>query len=412
MASFTFPFFVASHLVRRTKASQGNSWIMVNFAIVGIALSIAVMLLTIFIGRGFNQEVKNRLSYITGDIKLFPSQTSMEGGSSFFVYTEAMEQKLLAIPSIASVRKVVELQGIVKTDSSYRGVMALGFDSLSLATLYKELKIEGGVSNRKGGMALLSLPVARQLQLKEGDKIPFFSLTDKLSIRVYTLSGVTDIPEVNGGVLTLPIENLRQQAQISRNEVSYLEIFLKEDIDNLEEEADRLSQYFSHNNTFEGQRLSLNTTRELMPALYDWIDMLDSNSYILLFIMAVVAGFTAITGILVLILSRTRMIGLLRGLGASLSSLRILFLYLGGNITLKGILWGNVIAFSLAGIQYFWHIIPLNPATYYISYVPISFVWHDWIVVNLLAFVLILLMLFLPTRVIARIKPAKTLRFS
>ncbi len=140
--------------------------------------------------------------------------------------------------------------------------------------------------------------------------------------------------------------------------------------------------------------------------------MLDGNTLLLLCIMAIVAGFTAITGILVMILGRTRMIGLLKALGTPQTTLRTVFLVLGGNIVLRGLLWGNLIAFTIAFTEWKFRFIALDPTNYYISYVPIRVTAIPWITVNISTFVIVLLMLYLPTRIISHIKPAETIRFS
>lgn len=410
----SFPFFVARRLSGYRRGDSSATDKMVRFAIVGIALCVAVMLLTIFIGKGFNHEVKKRLSYLTGDIKLSPVSSSSEGGASFFYFTPAMREKLLALPQIEDVRPVVQLPGLIKTDSAFQGVVALGFDSETIASLEGSLLSSTKEEHRMAkepSHAILSSPSAKELQLAEGDKFAFYSLGEAHSLRILTLAGTSDMPEVAGGILTLPINYLQRQAGLAEDEVSYVELFIKPHL-SAELVADELVAVLSQSDFSEGQHLALNTSRELMPALFDWVDMLDSNTLLLLSIMAVVAGFTSITGILVLILGRTRMIGVLKALGASARSLRELFLILGGYIALWGLFWGNLIAFFFALLQKWGHIIPLDPATYYISYVPISFSWQGWLVVNLAAWLVILLMIYLPTQIVARIRAVDTLRFS
>ncbi len=414
MSRFLFPFFVARRLSGSKAESFSTTDKMVRFAVVGIALCVAVMLLTIFIGSGFNHEVKKRLSFLTGDIKLSTFSSSTEEQPTFFHLTAEMEKSLLRIPSVEKVRRVVQLAGLIKTDSAFRGVVALGFDSITIAALERTLLHTSPAPETRSfsaPQAILSSPVAEELQLEVKDRFPFYSLGERPSLRVLTLKGKSDIPEVNGGILILPINYLQKQARLAEDEVSYVEIFLKSGL-NPEEEADKLARILSETSFSEGQHLALNTARELMPALFDWVDMLDANTFLLLSIMAIVAGFTAITGILVLMLGRTRMIGVLKALGTSGALLHQLFLLLGGNIALRGLFWGNLIAFVVAMLQKGFKILTLDPSIYYISYVPIDFTWKGWILVNLVALAVILIMLILPTRIVSRIKVADTLRFS
>ena len=190
-----------------------------------------------------------------------------------------------------------------------------------------------------------------------------------------------------------------------------LELFVQPNVDHLAL-SDRLVEQLSKSPNTRGQSLGMYTAESLMPDIFAWIEMLDANISLLLVLMLIVASFTLITGLLILILDRTRMIGLLKALGARYGSIRSLFLYLATFVVGKGLLWGNLIAFALAGVQYFFSPIQLDPATYYLSYVPIEFD-IPWVLgINLLVFVLSMISLLLPTRIITRIRAVDTIRFN
>lgn len=414
MAKLRFSHFIVSRLTKREATKGIATERMLHFTVIGIALCVAVMLLTIFIGNGFRHEVQARLALISGDLKIAPLEQENNATKPTFIFTEAMKQQLLCCSYVKSVRTVLQQPAMLKTDSAFCGVIALGFDNKNLSKLYNTL------SFREKWNSSIPLPtrpivvsstVAHNLNLKVGSKVPLYTLGNKLSVRQATVIGVSDIPEVAGGVVTMPIMDLKNQIATAPNEISYVEVFLDESI-NTEQAADRLVEELSKTNFAQSQRLGVNTSREVMPALYDWIDMLDGNTLLLLCIMAIVAGFTAITGILVMILGRTRMIGLLKALGTPQTTLRTVFLVLGGNIVLRGLLWGNLIAFTIAFTEWKFRFIALDPTNYYISYVPIRVTVIPWITVNISTFVIVLLMLYLPTRIISHIKPAETIRFS
>lgn len=409
----SFPLFFALKLRQKSPQRSLATEKMIRFSVAGIALCVTVMLLTIFIGWGFREEVTKRLNLITGDIKLSPSQ-SLEGERSRLRFTPQMRETLLSQPAIREVRPVVEAPALLKTDSAFRGVVALGYEEEDLQHLYQTLAIEQhqkAPSSRPSTGVVLSLNLAEELHLTIGDKVPLYTLGQPLSLRMVTVEGISDIPEIGSGILTMPMGRLKQMGGFEDNEVSYLEIFLEEG-EKQEIVADNLVESLSNENFLGGQRLGINTARELMPSLYDWIDMLDGNTILLLIIMAVVAGFTAITGILIVILSRTRMIGVLKALGSSDSSIRRIFLYLGVNIVLRGLCWGNILAFLLSEVQRAFKLVSLNPSTYYISYVPIRYSFSMWFLVNIGAIAAIMLMIYFSTRVISRIKPSESLRFS
>lgn len=411
-----FPFFVARSLIARKGQKRSSTERILRFTVAGIALCMAVMLLAVFIGAGFSREVKSRLSLLTGDIMILPYGATANSSEVFFTASPSMIEALLDVKGVVSVRPVVQLPGILKTDSAFAGILAVGMDELSIAALSQRLRLDQapeGVNDTLpvSNPALISVSAARNLSLATGEQIPFYTLGGKIAIRQVTVAGVTDIPEVNGAVMVVPIDLLRKLSGLSLNEVSRLEIFIEENA-NVEEVSDAIVAMLSNSVLTGGNHLGLNTARELMPALFDWIDMLNANTGLLLAIMAIVAGFTITTGLLVMMLGRIRMIGLLRALGASHNSIRELFLYLGGDIVLRGLLLGNVIAFALALPQYFWRIVSLDPSIYYISYVPLHFSFWAWLLVNIGFSLVTLLMIYLPTRIVARIKPTETLRFS
>ena len=258
---------------------------------------------------------------------------------------------------------------------------------------------------------LLPLECAEKLHLTVGDKVPIYFTGARTTVRTFTIAGIVDLPHIEAPIVVAPIGVMRHVAHIDEDKVTRLELFVQPKVDHLAL-SDRLVEQLSKSPNTGGQSLGMYTAESLMPDIFAWIEMLDANISLLLVLMLIVASFTLITGLLILILDRTRMIGLLKALGARYGSIRSLFLYLAAFVVGKGLLWGNLIAFALAGVQYFFSPIQLDPATYYLSYVPIEFD-IPWVLgINLLVFVLSMISLLLPTRIIARIRAVDTLRFN
>ena len=153
------------------------------------------------------------------------------------------------------------------------------------------------------------------------------------------------------------------------------------------------------------------TLQEQNPAVFAWLDLLDMNVVVIIILMLLVAGFNMVSGLIILILEGVQLIGTLKALGADNRFVRRIFLTQAAMLIGKGVLWGNIIGLSLAAVQYFGHLIPLEPATYYVSYVPISFAWTWILALNVLTIGLSLLILLLPSMIITKISPAKVMHF-
>ena len=163
--------------------------------------------------------------------------------------------------------------------------------------------------------------------------------------------------------------------------------------------------------TNEGNTYYVQTIKQLNPQIFGWLDLLDMNVWVILFLMLAVAGFNMISGLLILILERTNMIGILKSLGAENWSIRKIFLYHSAFLIGKGMFWGNVIGLALCAIQYFTHIVPLDPESYYVATVPINFNWLFIVLLNVGTLIASMLMMIGPSYLITKINPARIIRY-
>lgn len=411
-----YPFFLAQRLAARQSAASRATSSLLRFTILGIALSLAVMLLTIFVGKGFRNQVHERIYLLTGHIILNEYGRNYADESASLRITPDLLSELAGIEGIGEIRQVVQSGGIIKTDSDFSAVLVMGVSSRD-AYLHTSGVLRDGYipyfdgSDTLHNPILLPLECAEKLHLTVGDKVPIYFTGARTTVRTFTIAGIVDLPHIEAPIVVAPIGVMRHVAHIDEDKVTRLELFVQPKVDHLAL-SDRLVEQLSKSPNTGGQSLGMYTAESLMPDIFAWIEMLDANISLLLVLMLIVASFTLITGLLILILDRTRMIGLLKALGARYSSIRSLFLYLAAFVVGKGLLWGNLIAFALAGVQYIFSPIQLDPATYYLSYVPIEFD-IPWVLgINLLVFVLSMISLLLPTRIIARIRAVDTLRFN
>lgn len=403
--------FLARKILSDKHAQSSNTLLkMMHFTVAGVALCFAVMLLTIFIGKGFRQEVKQRMTLLTGDLFITPYKADFSNVKSTFTLTPELARIVLSEPHVSYIRPVVLTPVLLQSHTNYCGALAVGMDSLNMARMLLHPNKEALLAMQNKPL-LLNESTAVQLNAPQHSKVLLLPIDEKMKLRQVTLSNNIDIPSVGATLAILPISFVQQVRNLNEQQISRLDIFIHKGAE-AALVADNLVKLIEQNDTSRNEALGINTSREELPAVYDWIDMLDANIYLLLTIMAIVAGCTIITGLLVMILGRTRMVGVLKAIGASNKVIRQFFFILGSKLILRAFIWGNIIAFSLATIQYVWHPVHLDSKTYYISYVPIAFSFADWAMVSVAALVITLAMVYIPTQIVARIRPSRTLRFS
>jgi lipoprotein-releasing system permease protein len=252
------------------------------------------------------------------------------------------------------------------------------------------------------------------LKLKVGDKIPtYFIINGKVRVRALRVCGIysTGFSDYDKMVVIGDIKHVQRLNGWDENQIGGLEILIK-DYDDLDKASNEV--FGAVGNKYDsktGDSYNVRSIKEINPQIFNWLDMLDMNVVIILVLMALVAGFTIISGLLILILEKTKMIGLLKSMGAEDWSIRKIFLYQACFLVGKGMLLGNVIALAICAIQHYFGIIQLDPEVYYVSTVPISISFINWLLINAAAFCTALLMLVGPSYIITKVSPTETMRF-
>ena len=233
---------------------------------------------------------------------------------------------------------------------------------------------------------------------------------DKMRVRAFQLVGIYESAGLELSPALCPLVTLQRLRKWDEHSYSRLLIMVDE-ADEAPEVLDRLVRELEQRPELIGsERYGLNLGQELQPELFSWLAVLDTNVYALLALMLLVGGFSMITGLVILVLDKSRQIGILKALGSKDSTLRLSLLLLSGRIIIKGLFWGNLLALSLCLLQQHYRIIRLNPANYFTDAVPIQLDLLLWLGINLGTLVLILAMILIPTRLVGRIRPAESMR--
>jgi len=380
-------------------------------AVAGIALGLAVMIVAVAIVTGFQQQIRNKVIGFGAHIQIayFDSNNSFE-----FKPVERNQSFIKTLQKTNGIRHIQAFgtkAGIIKTKDQIQGVVLKGVDSDFDWSFFKDKLVAGSTFRVSDTAAndsiIISKSLASLLNLHVGENLRMYFIVDNNTRgRKFVISGIYDtgLAEFDLMYIYGDIGQIRKLNGWSKTQVSGFEVFIK-DFKQLDEMASKV-------NDVTGFDLKTQTIKELYPQMFDWLDLQDMNVIIILALMVLVAAITMISTLLILILERTQMIGTLKALGASDTSVRKIFLYQAAFILGRGLLWGNVIGIILCLAQQQWGIMKLPQESYFVSVVPINLSIIHLAIINVCTLTVCMLMLVLPSYVISRISPIKAIRFN
>ncbi len=409
------PLFIA----RRTASpsEENRPSVMVRFATIAVALSLAVMLLSMAVIMGFKEEVSRRIVGFSADVELSDLRShGVEQAVNFRIDSTLLSQ-IEADPRVAGLSVYAAKGCVLKSPEGMQGMLLKGVGDDFDRRFFEELITSGempsiGAEPRKKEL-LLSENVARKLRLAVGDKVELLFIEADGTARRdrFKIAGLyhSGMEEADARYLLTDIRNV-QRLHNEEGLISGVEIRLHST-----EEAPQMAYEQNLDLLYNGpeglENLVFRSVQERYPAMFDWLRTHDVNAAVILGIMLLVALFNMISALLILVLERTRMIGLLKALGMNNRTLQKIFLYRATFITLKGVMWGNLVALGLCLAQKWGHVVKLNASGYLLSEVPIALDWGWWLGVNLGAVAVILFLLSLPTSIVSRIRPEQTIRY-
>lgn len=405
--------FIARRLLKGSEAHSVSVPI-VRIALVGIALGVCVMLLSIFIITGFKKEITDKVTGFSAHLNITSYARAGAYAGEKISVTDSLTEALKGIEGVASFYNFVTKPAILKSKQEIHGVVLYGVDSSYRADFFRKNMEAGQVpeytGNRASGEILLSGSVAGMLDVRVGDKIQAHFVQEPPRVRVFTVAGIYDtgFKEYDDVFVLCDIRHLQKLNDWQEHEVSGIAVDM-EDIARLPEVYDEMDATLPLECGSDFYRIE--TLYDKAPAIFDWLGLLNMNVWVILILLVTVAGFNMVSGLLILILDKTSLIGILKALGYKNVHLRKLFLYLSAGLIGKGMLWGNVLAFLLGALQYYFHWVHLDPVTYYMDTVPVNFHWWYVLWLNLGVLTVSVAMLIVPTMLISHIRPIKAIRF-
>jgi len=411
-----FEFFIARRLHFGEEKGREVSPPAIRVAKAGIALGLVVMLLSVAIVIGFKKQIRDKVIGFGSHIQItnFDSNRSYE--TAPIAVSDTLLTSLLHFPGIKQVRKFSTKPGIIKTSSDFLGVVLKGVDEDYDWRFFKKYLKEGFLPHYSKGKisneVLVSKQVADVLGFHAGDSFLIYFIGENVRARKLKITGIYDTGFADYDKLFVPadIRQINKLNAWNKDEVSGLELIV-DDFNHVDFVTQQLYYYLANRHDRKGNTYYAKSIKDLNPMIFNWLNVLDINVVVILVLMLAVSGFTMISGLLIIILERANMIGILKTLGQTDSSLRLVFLNVAFFLVGKGMMWGNIIGLSFCFIQSYFHIIALDPSVYYINAVPIGLTFGSWLLINVGTLVICMLMLLAPSYLIAHIEPAKTVRF-
>lgn len=385
---------------------------------IGIAIGLVVMMLSVAIALGFKQEVRDKVIGFGAHIQVANFSRTDVYETRPVVGSDSIRQVIRqASPGVKHIQRFAVKPGMLKTEDNFQGIILKGvaqeYDTTFLANHLVEGRIPHFTDSVASGEVLVSRQVADKMGLHVGDKINTYYIEKNVRARRFTISGIfqTNFTEYDDRFF---ITDLYTASRLNnwkdRDLVSGMELQILPDA-SLEQCADEVASVINRQTDRYGNAYLAQSIEQLYPSIFAWLEVLDTNVVVILVLMLGVAGFTMISGLLILILERTNMIGILKALGAPDITIRRIFLYFSAFLILKGLFWGNLIGISLCLAQKYGGIVHLDPKTYYVEVVPVLIDVPLLLLLNLFTLLVSVLMLVGPSLLISRIKPVKAIRF-
>ena len=430
-----FPLYLARHLYapaadQRLRASQPA----IRIATLGVAIGLAVMIVSVAVVLGFKHTIRDKVIGFGAHITVGEFLAVQTDEPQPIAMGDSMMNFLANVEGVKHVQRYAMTQGILKTDSDFLGVMFKGIaEEYDTTFLHQNLvvgsipRFTDGQSRAKSSLSadsnsttatpqpsiVISKMIADQLRLKCGDRIyAYFISQQGVRPRRFTIAAIyqTNLSQFDRTICFTDLRTTQRLNGWKPDQTSGAELTV-DDFSRVDDVEDFLVRTVNRTTDSYGQTYSSLTVQEANPQIFSWLELLDLNVWIILALMVALAAFTMVSGLLIIILERTAMIGVLKALGARNSTVRHTFLWFAAFIIGRGLLWGNILGIAIVLIQRYTGLIHLDPATYYVSTVPVEINIPLFILINIATMLLSVFALIAPTHLVSHIHPAKAMRY-
>ena len=411
------PLFIAHRIYSSDGQRREVSRPAIRIATLGVAIGLAVMIITVSVVLGFKHTIRDKVVGFGSHIRIENILTEQTASPTPICISDTLKRNIKAIPGVRHIAPYAMTQGILKTDSDFLGVIFKGVGKDYDLSFLKQHLVSGKMpefnDEESSYQLLISQQTADKLVLKAGDRVfSYFIGNDDVRVRKFTVAGIYQT-NMNQFDQLLCFTDYQVPIRLNgweKDQCSGAELMVN-DFKRLEETARQVQHLITRNVDRYSETFTSQTIYESYPQIFTWLDLLDINVWIILALMVCVAGFTMISGLLIIILERTQMIGLLKALGARNSTVRHTFLWFAAFIISQGLLLGDLIGIGIVVLQQQTGFVKLDPASYYVDTAPMELNIPIVVALNVATLLISIFVLIAPSFLVSHIHPAKAMHF-
>lgn len=411
------PLFIAHRIYSSDGQRREVSRPAIRIATLGVAIGLAVMIITVSVVLGFKHTIRDKVVGFGSHIRIENILTEQTASPTPICISDTLKRNIKAIPGVRHIAPYAMTQGILKTESDFLGVIFKGVGKDYDLSFLKQHLVSGKMpefnDEESSYQLLISQQTADKLVLKAGDRVfSYFIGNDDVRVRKFTVAGIYQT-NMNQFDQLLCFTDYQVPIRLNgweKDQCSGAELMVN-DFERLEETARQVQHLITRNVDRYGETFTSQTIYESYPQIFTWLDLLDINVWIILALMVCVAGFTMISGLLIIILERTQMIGLLKALGARNSTVRHTFLWFAAFIISQGLLLGDLIGIGIVVLQQQTGFVKLDPASYYVDTAPMELNIPIVVALNVATLLISIFVLIAPSFLVSHIHPAKAMHF-
>lgn len=421
-----FSRYIATRILNKGQKKNNISSPIVKIGITGITLGVAVMIITMAVVTGFQQQIIHKIITFTSHLQINDYDPNQSLEPNPISFNEDLLEKIATTDNVKHIQAFATKNGILKTKTENEGIILKGVSTDYDWEYLKPYVSEGQVlSLHKDSISkgiFISQTLANKLNLTLNQKLLVYFMTKKKlndttfngtnyieyepRVKDFYVKGIfnTGFSDFDKNLVFVDLKQIQKLNYWKENEVAGYEIYLN-DFNLLDTSLENLNDVIGYNYTVA-------SVKQLQSAIFSWLDMIDVNAIIIISLMVLVAAINMISALLILILERTNLVGILKALGLANASVRKIFFHVSIQLLIKGLFFGNLIGIGFCWLQLQFKFLSLNPDTYYLDSVPINLSILHILLINLGTIITCLLMMFLPTLILNKITPIKAIRFS
>ena len=412
-----FPLYIAKRIYSDQGDKRKVSRPAIRIATIGVAIGLAVMIVTVSVVLGFKHTIRDKVVGFGSHIQVHNIMNYNGSDPHPICANDSLMKAVGKLPGVAKPERFSMTQGILKTDEDFLGIAIKGIAEEYDTTFLSQHLIAGNITSFSDKTSkyklLVSKMIADKMRLKVGDKVfGYFIDNQDVRTRKFTISGIyqTNMTRFDETLCFTDLHTANKLNGWTDNQATGIEVLVK-DFEKVNETANQFIDNINRTSDEQGNSLTSETIYELYPQVFSWLELLDINVWIILALMVCVAGFTMISGLLIIILERTQMIGILKALGARNKTVRHTFLWFSVFIIGQGLFWGNIVGIGIVLLQKYTGFITLDPQTYYVSEAPMELNLPLIALINIATLLICVFVLIAPSYLISHIHPAKSMRY-